>query len=755
MDPAHRDILRRHRAGIVNDLNVDRVKDSLIQNGVFDAVHWEDIATAGKGTRHDKASALMDELPRRGPRAFWSFCESLMTAGYDFLAKPLIEEESGTGTGPDLDLILWTWKSRTAKELQKVPTVIFTDILSRRSSHGLKGFPTSQGQTGITAISPSSGGEITSDFAPPLLISSPLPPVNEDSLEEEEDLPTSSPRPLAGLSQSLGELSIKPEEQVEAMSKQLEQVKAEHMSEKLEERGKAKLAERLNLGPEERKLQTESCTVTVPPGAASEANLQVISPNDVTIPLNDGEMLVSDVIELGPHGTAFRKPVTVQMQYHDMSSDGAREPVMLVTEDKSQWKVLATTAKSEGELIGSINHSCTIAIAAQLKEDQFSVSSERTRVTSSTHPAVQIIFPEKSVPTPIRVNIQVQDVPKETIEAMKVNLRHRRGLISASPIVNVETDSTVKFDKPVTVRVPHPQHYMGTRHIGSPKLRVMSRDEGVEDWVDVTNDVRIRVIGDFVEFKVNHFTSYVVLEIESSSGDLVELGRIPLEMCKWIHQCDVKFILLQQEDNPNALLIECHKASKAERKFAKLKRQGYRGPAPSETVRLREGQRVEVSLVGNVSFASFCRFSKHLVFHSKMNPRLNIVAKADQVRGEEGLEGVGFVAFFALPKILVEKSKERRARVYDYFYDIKEGVSTKWGDLAFHLGFKWADINNIAGRNRDDKTSCMDMLCEWQSREGNDATIDVLKEALLKAELRNVVDELNVKFFSTKHFLYR
>ncbi|XP_078670933.1 p53-induced death domain-containing protein 1-like [Branchiostoma floridae x Branchiostoma belcheri] len=510
-------------------------------------------------------------------------------------------------------------------------------------------------------------------------------------------------------------------------------------------------------------------------------------------------MLVSDVIELGPHGTAFRKPVTVQMQYHDMSSDGAREPVMLATEDKSQWKVLTTTAKSEGELIGSINHSGTIAIAAQLKKDQFSVSSKRTRLTSSTHHEVQIIFPEKSVPTPIQVNIQVQDVPTETIEAIKVNLKHRRDLISASPVVNVETDSTVKFDKPVTVRVPHPQHYMGTRHIaiGSPKLRVMSRDEGVEDWVDVTNDVNIRVLGDFVEFAVNHFTSYVVLEIESSSGDTVELGRIPLEMCKWIHQCDVKFILLQQEDNPNALLIECHKASNADRKFAKLKSQGYRGPVPSETVRLREGQRVEVSLVGNVSFASFCRFSKHLVFHSKMNPRLNIVAKADQVQGEEGLEGVGFVAFFALPKILVEKSKERRVRalcnyrssgkrerpkprllchipiklpyqrqqttdrqdlegggasagsVYGYFDFIKERVSTKWGDLAFHLGFEWADITNIAGRNRDDKTSCMDMLCEWRMREGNDATIEVLKEALLKSELRNVVDELNAEFFST------
>ncbi|KAI8482988.1 Caspase recruitment domain [Branchiostoma belcheri] len=97
MDPAHENILQRNRGRIVKDLNVDRIKDSLIQNGVFTPALWDDIATAGKGIRQDKASALMDELPRRGPDAFSCFCESLLTKGYDFLGKPLIEEDSSLG----------------------------------------------------------------------------------------------------------------------------------------------------------------------------------------------------------------------------------------------------------------------------------------------------------------------------------------------------------------------------------------------------------------------------------------------------------------------------------------------------------------------------------------------------------------------------------------------------------------------------------------------------------------------------------
>eukprot|EP00058_Branchiostoma_floridae_P027474 XP_002612965.1 hypothetical protein BRAFLDRAFT_74750 [Branchiostoma floridae] len=92
MDPAHRDILRKHREFIVRDLNVDRVKGSLIQNEVFRTGDWDYIAAAGRGTRYDKASELMDELPTRGPNAFWCFCEALMIEGYAFLGNPLIEE---------------------------------------------------------------------------------------------------------------------------------------------------------------------------------------------------------------------------------------------------------------------------------------------------------------------------------------------------------------------------------------------------------------------------------------------------------------------------------------------------------------------------------------------------------------------------------------------------------------------------------------------------------------------------------------
>ncbi|XP_035691492.1 NLR family CARD domain-containing protein 4-like [Branchiostoma floridae] len=85
------------------------------------------------------------------------------------------------------------------------------------------------------------------------------------------------------------------------------------------------------------------------------------------------------------------------------------------------------------------------------------------------------------------------------------------------------------------------------------------------------------------------------------------------------------------------------------------------------------------------------------------------------------------------------------ADVRKYFYYIKEKVSSDWKDLAFHLWFEQPDIDNIEGRNQDDKSRCMDLLEEWLKRNGERATIEVLMEALSEANLQSVVDGLRRK----------
>ncbi|KAI8513078.1 Nlrc4p [Branchiostoma belcheri] len=85
------------------------------------------------------------------------------------------------------------------------------------------------------------------------------------------------------------------------------------------------------------------------------------------------------------------------------------------------------------------------------------------------------------------------------------------------------------------------------------------------------------------------------------------------------------------------------------------------------------------------------------------------------------------------------------AGVHKYFFYVKDNVSSDWKDLAFHLDFRRSDVNNIEGRNRDDKSRCMDLLEEWLKGNGERATIEVLMEALSKANLQSVVDGLRKK----------
>ncbi|XP_078614368.1 ankyrin-3-like [Branchiostoma floridae x Branchiostoma japonicum] len=224
-------------------------------------------------------------------------------------------------------------------------------------------------------------------------------------------------------------------------------------------------------------------------------------------------MLVSDIVELGPHDTRFSKPVTVEMQYSSTPSDGTREVVMWATEDRLDWTVLEVTKRSENKLTVTVDHFSIFAVISQLKHDQVTVSTEGCALTSSTQPAVEITFPEQSVQAPIEIKMQVQEVPKEKVEDIRLTDPSMSSLISTSPIVKVVTlgSSTVQFNKPVTVRVPHPRHYMSIEQ-GEPRgtLRVMSCEEEDGDWLDMTDDVNIQDMGDSVVFDVNHFSRYFV-----------------------------------------------------------------------------------------------------------------------------------------------------------------------------------------------------------------------------------------------------
>ena len=79
-------------------------------------------------------------------------------------------------------------------------------------------------------------------------------------------------------------------------------------------------------------------------------------------------------------------------------------------------------------------------------------------------------------------------------------------------------------------------------------------------------------------------------------------------------------------------------------------------------------------------------------------------------------------------------------------YQLPEKIGGKWKDLARALDSSdhcQANINRIQkDQGGSTKECCIEALMCWRGREGRNATVGKLAEALVKAELKNIADEL-------------
>lgn len=98
MEGWQKDILRRHRVAILDDLYVDYVVDNLIAKDVLQPEHMDRIND--QATRKDKARLLLDLLPTLGPKAYPEFIDSLHEP-YPWLYEKLSSESKNTSTNID------------------------------------------------------------------------------------------------------------------------------------------------------------------------------------------------------------------------------------------------------------------------------------------------------------------------------------------------------------------------------------------------------------------------------------------------------------------------------------------------------------------------------------------------------------------------------------------------------------------------------------------------------------------------------
>ena len=94
MDKKHRKILLKHRLAFVKDLEALDVTSTIFESGTITENDKESIE--GIKQRRERTEFLMDLLPRKGPKAFDSFCKALKESGvYEHLVMLLTSSKGG------------------------------------------------------------------------------------------------------------------------------------------------------------------------------------------------------------------------------------------------------------------------------------------------------------------------------------------------------------------------------------------------------------------------------------------------------------------------------------------------------------------------------------------------------------------------------------------------------------------------------------------------------------------------------------
>ncbi|KAI8514837.1 Glutamate receptor ionotropic, NMDA 2B [Branchiostoma belcheri] len=89
--------------------------------------------------------------------------------------------------------------------------------------------------------------------------------------------------------------------------------------------------------------------------------------------------------------------------------------------------------------------------------------------------------------------------------------------------------------------------------------------------------------------------------------------------------------------------------------------------------------------------------------------------------------------------------KDPKTDVTKHFGMVIKKVGIRWKDLAEELGFSFQDIEVVEHniRHRDDKDKCRELLHKWHQRNGREATDKLLKDALVRAGLKSVAQDID------------
>ena len=97
MDKKHRELLRKNRLKLVQDLDATQLLNYLFQENCLSESDVDNIKV--QTTPRAKAEKLLDILPRRGPHSFDVFCRALANTDGQGHLVDLLKKNESTASG--------------------------------------------------------------------------------------------------------------------------------------------------------------------------------------------------------------------------------------------------------------------------------------------------------------------------------------------------------------------------------------------------------------------------------------------------------------------------------------------------------------------------------------------------------------------------------------------------------------------------------------------------------------------------------
>ncbi|XP_060118869.1 p53-induced death domain-containing protein 1 [Heteronotia binoei] len=510
---------------------------------------------------------------------------------------------------------------------------------------------------------------------------------------------------------------------------------------------------------------------------------QECSPDPQWVKLKHHDILLSQVLELQPHGIEFQEEVEIWMPYAFTQSLHERE-VIIRTFSGQKWSDLRSKVEWKGKMLlacCSVPHFSWFLVVSQLVVNECSVPKEGTLLFSTVNPNIKVTFPHGVTEEPRKVMLQVLPVSVEELLEITGDSE-----TVASPLLSLSQNSTMDFLQPIKIQLPLPPGVTGLT-LDRSRVHLLHGDWKAQNWNDITDQVVLEFTHLYALFEVTHFSWYWLWYTTKTY-----ISGFAKEVYKRLRMYQVNFIALQRKKDPEQVLLQCVPKHKVDPVLKKL-HDRYQGPEPSDMVEMFEGEQFFAAFERGINIDADrpdCidgRISFSFYSHLKNLKEVYITSEVD--RKSKAVKGQ--VSFYrgAIPENIPEEATKKRKGPNSHWLatlpiklpklksqgnelpTAKNGFSlpslnlgsaetgyltqsnllsvagrigADWQTVGLNLGFSYQQIQQIKYNNREDLSAqIQDMLFSWaQQNKRTPDCIDRLISSMKESGRQDIADEI-------------